>query len=100
MSELIQSITFAALGGLLYDSMILYKDYKMPKENRVKKDAWYWFFMCLWPCAGIILVWAYTVSGSQLNGFPALMTGFTASTTLQTSLDKTLSEQKTDNDIE
>ena len=93
MSELFQSILFAAAGGIMYDCMVLYKDYNQPKEQRVQKDKWYWFFMVLWPFAGVLLIYAYIINGSQINGFPAIMTGFTASTTFQSMLDKTLNRE-------
>ena len=97
MDNITQPLFLAAAGGLMYDCMVLYLDYKLPKENRVEKDFWFCFFMCVWPLAGVVLTYAYIISGSLINGFPALITGFTASTTFQTLMDQSAKNILSDN---
>jgi hypothetical protein len=93
---MIQPLFIAFTGGLMYDLMILYKDYQLPKDKRVEKDLWYWLFMSLWPLSGVLLIYIYKVDGSVINGFPAFMTGFTASTTFQTMLNKSFEHSQID----
>ncbi|PCH66970.1 MAG: hypothetical protein COC06_11985 [Bacteroidales bacterium] len=78
----------AGIGGFMLNMMNLYQESKIPKADRVPKDALYWVFFVFWPLAGAFLAYIYLSSGYIINGWLAFTTGLTVPTTIQAVIDK------------
>ncbi len=89
----IEPLIQAGIGGFVLNMMNLYQESKIPKADRIPKDALYWVFFVFWPVAGAALAYIYMSSGYNINGWLAFTTGLTVPTTIQSLIDKGVSSQ-------
>lgn len=85
----IEIISFGIAGGLVHNMLNLYKEIKLDKKQRCKKDFLYWIFFMFWPLAGGLINYLYITDGCILKAWPAFTTGLTAPTFLQALISKT-----------
>jgi hypothetical protein len=93
-AALVAPLFQALLGGLCLDIVNLWEDSQKPKSRRVEKDAYFIFFLFIWPLVGVVLAYVSIASGYRIDGWLAFTLGLTAPTTLQTIIRKSIPPDK------